>query len=404
MKFIFGVFAMAVSGALAAPAHADDIAVKPSLDARLRYEHVEQDGLPIEESDAVTLRLRAGATASTGPWSALVEGQTTLALVGDYYDGLHGAATRPLVADPENVALYRAQIQYKAKTLAVTAGRQRISLDDDRFVDAALFRDNAITYDAVRAEWTGVKGLRADVTYAWNVRTVWGSDGTGARPTAVGGDNVFAEVSYATPIGTLTGYSYLADQDEAAVQGFRLSSQTYGVRLKGSRPIGKAKLAYHLSYARQSGYHRNPNDYSANFYLIDTTLDLAPLKLGAGYEVAGADKGVALTSFQYPVGSGFRYRGWAGKFTPTPPDGLRDLYGSAGWGVKKLGPLADFSVQAIYHRFESDRLVRHYGNEIDLLASGKLGRYGLSLRYADYRADTFATDTRKLWLQLDMSL
>lgn len=395
--------AMTVAFALAAPAHADDVAIKPTVDARLRYEHVEQDGLPVEDSDAVTMRLRGGVVASSGPWNVLVEGQTTLAIVGDYYDGLHGAAMRPLIGDPENVALYRAQLQYKTKTLTVTAGRQRISLDDDRFVDAALFRDNAVTYDAVRTEWTGVKGLRADVTYAWDVRTVWGTDGTGARPTAIGGDNVFAELGYGTPIGTLTGYSYLVDQDEAAVQGFRLSSQTYGLRLKGVRPIGKAKLGYELSYARQSDYRNNPNHYSADFYLVDTTLDLAPLKLGVGYEVDGADKGVALTSFQFPVGSGFRYRGWAGKFNPTPPDGVRDLYGSAGWGVKKLGPLADFSVQATYHRFDSDRLVRHYGDEIDLLAGGKLGRYALSVRYADYRADTFATDTRKVWLQADAS-
>lgn len=390
--------------ALAAPARADDIAIKPTLDARLRYEHVGQDGLPIQDSDAVTLRLRGGATASIGHWSALVEEQTTLALVGDYYDGLHGAASRPLVGDPENVALYRAQLQYKTKTLTVTAGRQRISLDDDRFVDAGLFRDNGVTYDAVRTEWTGIKNLRADVTYAWDVRTVWGTNGTGPRPTAIGGDNVFAELGYATPIGTLTGFSYLVDQDEVAVQGFRLSSQTYGMRLKGSRPIAKAKLAYELSYARQSDYHRNPNDYAANFYLADAVLDLASFKLGAGYEVDGADKGVALTSFQFPVGSGFRYRGWAGKFNPTPPDGVRDLYGSVGWGVKKLGPLNDFGVQAVYHRFESDRLVRHYGNELDLLASGKLGRWTLAVRYAGYDADTFAIETRKVWLQLDMSL
>lgn len=391
--------------ALAAPAYADDITLKPTVDARLRYEHVDQDGLPIEDSDAVTMRLRGGAIASTGPWSALVEGQTTLAILDDYYDGLHGAATRPLVADPENVALYRAQLQYKTRTLAVTAGRQRISLDDDRFVDSGLFRDNAVTYDGVRTEWTGIKGLRADLTYVWDVRTVWGTAGNHGRPTAIAGDNLFAELGYATPIGTLTGYAYLVDQDEAAVQGFRLSSQTYGLRLKGSRPIGKAKLAYELSYARQSDYRNNPNDYSAEFYLADATLEVAPLKFGAGYDVAGADDGVALTSFQYPVGSGFRYRGWAGKFNPTPPDGVRDLYGSAGWGVKKkLGPLADFAVQAVYHRFDSDRLARHYGNEIDLLASGKIGRYALSVRYADYRADTFATDTRKFWLQLDTTL
>lgn len=395
--------ALAVPLVTAAPAYAQEIAIKPVAEARVRYEHVEQEGLPTDESDAVTFRLRAGLAASSGPLSTLVEAQSTVALVRNYYDGLHGAATRPLIADPENLALYRAQLQYKTRTLTVTAGRQRISLDDDRFVDAALFRQNAVTYDAVRAEWTGIRNFRADVTYAWGVRSIWGMDGNGARQRSISGDNVFAELGNATPIGTLTGYAYLVDQDEAQVQGFRLSSQTYGARLKGSRSIGKAKLGYHLSYARQSDYHRNPNDYSASFYLLDATLDFAPVKLGVGYEVMGADQGIAFTSFQFPVGSGFRYHGWAGKFAPDPPDGVRDLYGSAAWGPKKLGPLTDFNVQVIYHRFESDRLVRHYGDELNLLASGKIGKYTLSLRYTGYDADTFATDTRKVWLQADFN-
>jgi hypothetical protein len=332
----------------------------------------------------------------------LAEAQGVLALVDDYYDGLHGAATRPLIGDPENIALYRAQLQYKTKTLTVTAGRQRIGLDNDRFVDTAAFRQSAQTYDAVRVEWTGLPRLRADVTYAWSVRTVWGVEGVGARPQAISGNSVFAELGYTTKIGAVTGFAYLADLDEAAVQSFRLSSQTYGVRLTGARLLGpKAKLSYEASYARQSDYHRNPSDYTADFYQLDAMLDLAQFKLGAGYEVAGASKGAALTSFQYPVGTGFRWRGWAGKLNPTPPDGLHDLYGTIGYGVPKLGKLSAVTVQATYHRFESDRLARHYGDEIDLLASTKLGKYTFSLRYAGYGADKFATDTSKAWAQLD---
>ena len=41
-------------------------------------------------------------------------------------------------------------------------------------------------------------------------------------------DNVFVNASAKTPVGTLTGFAYLVDLDEAAVQSFRLSSQTIG--------------------------------------------------------------------------------------------------------------------------------------------------------------------------------
>jgi hypothetical protein len=388
----------------ASPAIAQDITLKPLIDARLRYETVDQAGLP-KDAEAATIRIRSGAQASSGPLSAIVEMQGTLALVGDYYDGLHGAATRPLVADPQNIGLYRAQLQYRTKALALTVGRQRIALDDERFVGAVPFRQNGQTFDAARVEWTGVKGLKADLTYAWRVNTVWGIDGVGARPRSIGGDNVLGNLSYASPIGTVTGFAYLVDQDEAAVQGFRLSSQTYGARLAGARPLGKGiKFSYQLSYATQSDYHRNPNRYRADYYLIDAGLDLHAFKLGAGYEVLGADKGMALTAFQTPIATGFKFEGWADKFLTTPPDGVRDLYGNLGYGWKEAGPFKALTLQAVYHRFASDRHSRLYGDEIDLLASAKLGKTSLSARYADYQADGFATDTRKFWLQLDWSL
>ncbi|MCX8475910.1 MAG: alginate export family protein [Sphingomonas sp.] len=399
MRLVIGT---AAALAVAGPACAQQ--VKALAEARLRYEHVEQDGIA-QDADAVTARVRAGVQVSEGPWSALVEAQGTVALGDQYYDGLHGAATRPLVADPENVALYRAQLQYKSKPLTVTVGRQRIALDDERFVGSAPFRQNAQSFDAVRAEVTPAKGLKLDLSYAWDVRTIWGVEGNGARQQGIGGDNILANLSYATPVGTLTGFAYLVDQDEAAVQGYRLSSQTYGVRFAGTRPLSAAaKLSWQASYARQAEYGRNPNDYRADYYLLDAGLDVSGFRLGAGYEVLGADRGVALTSFQTPLGTNFKFQGWADKFLTTPPDGVRDLYASAGWGTKALGPFKGVTLQAVYHRFESDRLVRHYGDEINLLASGKLGKTTVSVRYADYSADLFATDTRKLWLQLDWAL
>jgi len=394
----------AVLLAVAGPAYADPILLKPLTDLRLRYENDRQDGLAAN-SNALTARLRAGIAASDGPWSALVEAQGLLAIDGRYYDGLHGPATRPLINDPENIALSRAQVQYRTGSLTVTAGRQRITLDDERFVGFSGFRQNGQTFDAVRTEWTPLKGLKADLSYVWSVRTIWGMDGYGARQQAVSGDNVLANLSYATPVGTVTGFAYLVDQDEAAVQSYRLSSQTYGARVAGSRSLAKGvKLSWQASYATQSDYHRNPNSYRANYYLLDATLDVSAWKLNGGYEVLGADRGAAFTSFQTPLATLFKFQGWTDKFVTTPPDGVRDLYGSVGCGMKQAGPAQAVTLQAVYHRFDSDRMRRHQGNEIDLLASARFGRTTLSARYADYRADSFATDTRKFWLQLDWIL
>jgi len=147
----------AAAVAVAGPACAQSIALKPLVDLRTRYETVDQTGVA-DTGNALTLRLRGGLQLSSGPWSVLAEGQGTLAAVDHYFDGLHVDATHPLVADPQNIALYRAQLQYHGKALTITAGRQRIALDDERFVGAVNFRDNGQTFDAVRAEVTPIAG------------------------------------------------------------------------------------------------------------------------------------------------------------------------------------------------------------------------------------------------------
>ena len=395
---------LAAVAMLAAPgaARADPVTLQPLAEARLRFEQVDQDGL--RRADGLTARVRGGLEASTGRWSALAEAQGVLAIVDHYYDGLRGDATRAGINDPENVALYRLQLRYAAPGAAMTAGRQKIALDDERFIGVSNWRDSSQSEDAVRAELTPLPGLKLDLSYAWSARTIWGISGYGARQQAVSGDNVFANAAYKTPIGLVTAFAYLIDQDEAAMQGYRLSSQNYGLRLAGDRKLGAVKLSWQASVARQSDYHRNPNRYHARYLLLDGAAEAGPVKLGGGYEVLGASDGVALTSFQTPLASNFKFQGWADKFTSTPPDGVRDLYGSGSYTVPTATALGPVTVQAVYHRFDSDRLVRRYGDEWDFLASAKLGRTAISVRYADYRASGFGADTRKLWLELDWGL
>lgn len=387
------------------PALAQDIGFKPLIDARLRYENVDQTGIA-SDADAITMRIRAGFEVSKGDFSFLAEGEGTLAFQEDYNSGVNGKALFPVVADPENIELNRIQVQYRGlpKTL-ITAGRQRVNLDDQRFVGSVGFRQNEQTFDAARVEWSGIKNVKADVTYAWSQRTIWGYDGFGGRQQAVGGDNVFANLSYKHTLGTLTGFAYLVDMDEAAVNAFAMSSQTFGVRFAGATPLSpKLKLTYAASYANQSDYHRNPNSYSADYYAAELGIDANGAKLAGGYEVLGADKGVALTSFQTPLATLHKFNGWADKFLVTPADGLRDLYASAGYGWKKVGPFDAITLAAAYHDYRSDRAGRSFGDEFNVSATAKIGKYLLTAKYAEYNADTFTTDTRKIWLSVDWAI
>ncbi|MBN8808435.1 MAG: hypothetical protein J0I47_09420 [Sphingomonas sp.] len=88
-----------------------------------------------------------------------------------------------------------------------------------------------------------------------------------------------------------------------------------------------------------------------------------------------------------PLASFSRFQGWASKFTVTPPDGLRDAYATIGANWKREGWMSGYGIGATYHRFASDRLIRLYGDEIDLIASAKIKRYAIAARYAHYCGD-----------------
>lgn len=384
---------------LHAPASAGESTFKPLLDLRLRHEGVEQAGIA-NEAEAVTVRARAGFEFSRDAFAFLAEAEGTEAIEEDYNSGLNGNTTVPLVADPENAELNRLQVQYKGfEWTTLTAGRQRINLDDQRFVGSVGWRANEQTFDAARVEWTRPGKVKLDATYAWSVRTLWGRDGTGSRPTAIEGDNVFGNLSYPTSLGLLSGFAYLIDQDEEAVAGKRMSSRTVGARLAGTRAFTSSTFNYALSHARQSDYHDNPSHYSADYWLLDGRLDIGGYRLGAGLEVLGADGGLPLTSFQTPLATGHKFQGWADRFLITPPDGVRDVYGSATWSAAQLGVFTGVTLGAIWHRFDSDRGSLDYGSEINLIAGAKFERFSFLVKFADYEADQLGPDTRKLWLQ-----
>jgi Alginate export len=389
----------------ASPAYADAIRFKPIADARLRYEGVDQVGIA-RDAEAVTMRVRSGFELKKSDFAFLAEAEATLAISENYNSGLNGRTAFGVVADPQNIELNRLQIQYTGlpKTV-VTLGRQRINLDDQRFVGSVAWRQNEQTFDAARIEWSGIKNVKADVTYAWSNRTIWGIDGTGARQPAVDGDNVFANLSYKHKFGMLTAFAYLVDQDEAIVSGFRLSSQTFGARYAGAYPLSKAiKLIVLASYAKQSDYHRNPNDYSADYLAGELGIEAKGFKVLGGYEKLGSDTGIALTSFQTPLATLHKFNGWADKFLTTPANGLQDIYGTVGYTKPKALGLDSIALTATYHDFKSDRLNQHYGDEINLQLIAKVKRYTFLIKYADYNAASFATDTKKLWASVEWAL
>jgi hypothetical protein len=400
------ILGAAAAMALAAPAAAqsppekaspDRVQIKPILELRARYEQVDQGAL---DADALTLRLRAGAEARHGAFSFLVEVEGTVAPVDDYNAfafPLPGESQRrpqfAVVADPINAELNRLQLQYKSGAGSVTLGRQRINLDDQRWVGSVAWRQNEQTFDAARGE-ARLGPIGIDITYAVSQRTVFGTD-AGPR-TAFEGEFLFAGLS--TPLGPVQGklFAYLLDYDEAFF--LANSSQTYGGFVSGRIPLGShMKLSLRASYARQSDYAGNPFAYAADFWSFEGGTGLAGFTISAGWERLGSDSGRAV---QTPMATLHKFNGWADLFLTTPPSGLDDAYVSVArsFAVRRL-PGLNFSL--VFHQFDSAVGDVEYGTEWDASVGFRLGRVALLAKYAHYDARGFGADTRKLWLQAE---
>jgi len=307
-----------------------------------------------------------------------------------------------VVADPQNIELNRLQVQYKSKPLTLTVGRQRINLDDQRFVGSVGWRQNEQTFDAVRGE-AKFGPITADATYSIGQRSIFGID-AGPRQ-GMGGDFVFLGAGAKLGPVNVKAFSYLLSYDEAFFYGN--SSQTYGARATASFPLApKAKLNLAASYARQSNYDTNPAIYTADYVAAEAGLAYEGLGVIAGYELLGGDA-AAGKSFQTPMATGHKFNGWADLFLATPQTlafgGLQDIYGGLSYKFTGVKALPGLNAAVVYHRFDSDYGNVRYGDEWDASIGFKVRNIGLLAKYASYNAKGFGADTKRFWLQMEFA-
>jgi len=371
---------------------------KPIIDTRLRFEDVDQDPMT-NQAEALTLRARLGfETGKAWETSLLAEGEFVWPLDDSYNSTTNGNTTYPVVADPESYEFNRLQLTNTSlPQTTLVLGRQRIALDDHRFVGNVGWRQNEQTFDALRIVNKSVSNLIIDVTYLDQVNRVFGRDSPQGRYE---GDSFLGNVSYQFPIGKLTGFGYWLQFDPIAgvPAAVRDSSETFGLRFAGERPLRKIKLAYAGSYAKQQQYGDNPLHFDNDYYLAELTGTYRQYSLGVGIESL---EGNGVKGFTTPLATLHKFQGWADKFLTTPANGIEDRYVNIGFTLKGVGRLDTLAGQGSYHVFEAERTALDYGSEVDLQLQAKWQRFLGTLKYADYRADQFLTDTTKFWVQLE---
>lgn len=362
---------------------------------RYRFEHVDDDSLA-EAAKASTLRSRFGwRSAAWRRWSALIEVDNVLSIGNDLYNSTRNGETNlPLVADPEGTEINQAALQYSASGHSLVLGRQRLNLDNQRFVGASAWRQNEQTFDALSAR---ARLAHTEIAYSYVVnvnRTTGPNDG--APPADLRGRVHLLNVKQdAFALGSVTAFAYSLDFDNAAA----LSSRTLGLRWTGSYPLGSDwHWVQATSFARQSDAGNNPADFTADYWQIELGVKLKNWSLRVGREVLEGDRDFSDRSFQTPLATVHIFQGWADKFTTTPPAGIEDGYATL------AGSSGNLTVQLTWHDFAAQALDLDYGREWDASVSYLFAsRYTVLLKAANYSSDGFAADTTKLWLQLTAS-
>jgi hypothetical protein len=390
----------------------------PIADVRLRYEEVGQVPLALGAA-ALTLRARLGvSTPELLSTSLLVEGDFLAPLDGQYRpdSAVLYHSQYPVVADPRAHQLNRLALRnHSLPQTTITVGRQRIELDDQRFVGSAGWRQNEQTYDGVRVVNQSIHNLTLDVAYLDRVNRVYTED----SPQGVyRGDMFLGNASYKTPLGKLTAFTYLLSFDAiahfanltpaaaAALNPANASTSTWGLRFAGSRSLGAVKLSYTVSWATQERRGDNPYVFHNDYVLGELAAGWHWLELRAGDEVM---QGNGTLGFATPLATTHQFDGWADKFLTTPARGLDNRYVALSATLPALGPVRNLTLKAVHRSFTAELDGTDYGLEWDFQLVGKWGRFTPQLAFADYQAGastplTVARDTHKLFVQIDYSL
>lgn len=389
MRISLLAFALAASSA-ALPVLADPGEAAASL--RYRAEMVNDDGLDKDAlASTALLRLNYETLAWQG-WHGFVEFDYVAEVGSDNFNSAAGTSSArrnryPVVADPNGADFNQVYLQRRVGDGGlVRVGRQRIILDNQRFVGGVAWRQNEQTYDALSVTYPASEQFTGFYAYVNNVNRIFGND-------VAAGDNKsashFLEGRWKLAPGVLTGYAYLIDNDDVAA----FSTQTLGVSWVGKTVIGGRDVSYRAQYARQDDHADNPTSYSADYWRLDGTIDVTPVTLGLGIEVLGAG-GDSGTAFATPLATLYAFNGWTDRFLTTPVNGLQDVFASVSGKAGKIG------WTVVGHDFQAERGGADIGREIGVSLSTRLGakdQYSLLLRGATFNSKSAFIDTTKIW-------
>lgn len=417
--------AASVAALLSSPSNAWDpiqdaltTTAKFNMDFRLRYEGVNDDSKVLDDAEALTLRSRMMYESGAYKDFAVgleVDDVTSLLSPEKYDDGVNKQTGYLQITDPESTWVNQTWISYSGiPDTKAKLGRQRIVLDNERFIGAVGFRQHDQTFDAITFSNKSLPDTTLTYDYMNNVHRIF-SDENKKQGDYQMDTHVFNAKYEGFKGLTLSTYAYMTDFSDNDKASWVYSNDTYGARLAGKHNFGDTVLKYTAEYATQTETGDNPVDYSADYYLGEIGYGNSAITATLGYEVLGADDNATVTKtgastskgFQTPLGTLHKFQGWADQFlgggTGNISTGIKDQY------VNLDGLVYGLNWIVAYHQYDAYNdtpTVSSLGSEWDASLEKKWGNYSVGLAYANYNAidsdnlPTRIADKDKIWLTL----
>ena len=165
----------------------------------------------------------------------LIEGENISAFRDDYNSTTNGETQYSVVADPEDTEINRIYLNYTGiHETSVAVGRQKIILDNARYVGNVGWRQNEQTFDSLTVVNSSIPDTTIKFAYIDKVRRIFGPDSPNGETDM---SSPIVNVTYkGFPNIAVTVYGYFLEFDDAPLN----SQRTLGVRVAGTQALDKS--------------------------------------------------------------------------------------------------------------------------------------------------------------------
>ena len=374
------------------------------LGSRSRY--ADYSGEESARAASLLLRLKIDSKWSETLETHLQLDNVSRAFKDEHSDGvdLNG---KPIIPDAGGFDFNQAYVAMNYDSVKVQVGRQRINLDDQRFIGGNGFWQNEQTFDAALATVKFLSNSQFTYAYIGNVNRIFGDHADknlnpgdegyeswdGDRPAAILGDHKhhthIAQLNYNEwDYSQITAYAYAMDNKTLP----SASNNTLGANYNFTYKADAIKYRVRVESAVQKQPELNDSPL-LTYYLLDANIGINRLEFNGRYEVLSNKEGV---NFITPLASLHDFQGASNLVQNYASKGIKDSSIGFTWRA------TPFKIESQYHQFHSYTSNDYLAQELDLTLSYRPNRkHVVSLLIAYFKPELDGSEersTRKLYL------